>query len=181
MQTSSQCFVKTKEYYECPQTVVKIINSFLKTLNTSIKSGLKLVCIESKDAIEVLACSNDAYNILGLLKCKHHNVFSAGIHIARISKDFKRITPLLGLLNVINTPEKCYIVVNEHAEKLFLYGRDVFEESILECSESLTECKIVVVLNKLREPIGWAKPQKLKHKIVVRNLLDLGWYLRCGV
>jgi 60S ribosome subunit biogenesis protein NIP7 len=44
--------------------------------------------------------------------------------------------------------------VNERAEGLVLYGRDILGESILEVSKELGQNKKVIILNQNRESIG---------------------------
>ena len=49
---------------------------------------------------------------------------------------------------------KFYVTVNENAEKLVLYGRDVMGESIADASDTLDENELVIILNSRHEAIG---------------------------
>src|ERR671931_245721 len=77
-----------------------------------------------------------------------------------------------------------HIVVNETAEKLILYGRDVFGQSIVQTSEILRENEIVILLNTRKEPIGIGRTKVSgasllrQGKSTVVTLVDAGYYLR---
>ena len=77
-----------------------------------------------------------------------------------------------------------YIVVNDKAEKLVLYGRDVMGHSIIEFSPELEENLLVIIFNKDKEPLGIGRTRfsnsliQQKGKITVSTLMDLGAYLR---
>jgi ribosome biogenesis protein Nip4 len=86
--------------------------------------------------------------------------------IARISKKFP------------------YVMVNQTAENLILYGRDVLGQSIIKTSIMLRENEIVIILNTTNEAIGIGRTKGsgeslLEHgKSTVINLVDAGSYLR---
>jgi ribosome biogenesis protein Nip4 len=77
-----------------------------------------------------------------------------------------------------------YIVVNEVAEKLVLYGRDILGQSIVETSGILRENELVILLNTRKEPLGIGRTKVsdtsllLKGKSTVLTLADAGYYLR---
>ncbi|MFL6344712.1 MAG: PUA domain-containing protein [Nitrososphaeraceae archaeon] len=77
-----------------------------------------------------------------------------------------------------------HIVVNETAEKLILYGRDVLGQSIVQTSEMLRESEIIILLNTRKEPIGIGRTKVSgesllsQDKSTVVTLVDAGYYLR---
>jgi 60S ribosome subunit biogenesis protein NIP7 len=77
-----------------------------------------------------------------------------------------------------------YVVVNEFAEKLVLYGKDLFGQSIVQTSEMLRENQIVILLNTRNEALGIGRTKVsgaslLCHgKTTVVTLVDAGYYLR---
>jgi 60S ribosome subunit biogenesis protein NIP7 len=77
-----------------------------------------------------------------------------------------------------------YVMVNEIAEGLVLYGRDILGDSILEVSKKLGQNKIVIILNKNRESIGIGQTRFSaenvfrKGDVTINTLLDAGIYLR---
>jgi predicted RNA-binding protein (TIGR00451 family) len=81
--------------------------------------------------------------------------------------------------------KKYYVVVNEKAEKLVLYGRDVLASSIDHISPELSENDMVIILNTKHEAIGIGKIRysgslilKQNNKVAISTLLDAGYYLR---
>jgi predicted RNA-binding protein (TIGR00451 family) len=86
--------------------------------------------------------------------------------IARISKKFP------------------YVIVNQTAENLILYGRDVLGQSIIKTSNMLRENEIVIILNTKNEAIGIGRTKGsgeslLEHgKGTIITLVDAGCYLR---
>ena len=77
-----------------------------------------------------------------------------------------------------------YVMVNQTAENLILYGRDVLGQSIIKTSIMLRENEIVIILNTKNEAIGIGRTKGsgkslLEHgKSAVINLVDAGCYLR---
>ena len=62
------------------------------------------------------------------------------------------------------------VFVNQKAEQLFLYGRDIFMKSIVKGKKSGT----VLVCNEKGEPLGIGKFEGE----TLKNVVDLGFYLR---
>jgi 60S ribosome subunit biogenesis protein NIP7 len=109
--------------------------------------------------------------------------YCAGLKIGELKKKF--LPSMQGADIIARKSRKfCHIVVDENAEKLVLYGRDILGSSITEVSEKLTENDIVVILNKNREAIGIGRtrfpaPFLLQPgKVTVTTILDAGYYLR---
>jgi 60S ribosome subunit biogenesis protein NIP7 len=75
-------------------------------------------------------------------------------------------------------------VVNEKAENLLLYGRDIMGESITEASDALRENELVIVLNKWFEAIAVGRTRFAgrsllqKGRVTITNISDAGYYLR---
>ncbi|MFP3263511.1 MAG: hypothetical protein RXQ62_03565 [Nitrososphaeria archaeon] len=100
--------------------------------------------------------------------------FLAGVHAARICGG--RVEPLMGLLSALwGSIDRGYLIVDERAEAVFLYGRDVLPRGVIRRSPS--PCGTYAVLNRRREPLGWAR----RRGRVYANLVDAGWYLRSGL
>jgi len=109
----------------------------------------------------------------------------AGLIIGRLKKQFMPSMAGVDLFARIGQKNKFYITVNENAEKLILYGRDVMGESILgSISDELDENNLVVLLNTRQEAIGIGKTRfsgRLlleNDKVTVTTLVDAGYYLR---
>jgi|Deesub1362B_J571_1020462.scaffolds.fasta_scaffold00058_19 60S ribosome subunit biogenesis protein NIP7 len=78
------------------------------------------------------------------------------------------------------------VFVNEKAEMLVLYGRDVFGTSVIDSTKDIRENDEVMICNSLGEAIAIGRARvswdRIKEdRVVVTNLRDRGWYTReCG-
>ena len=76
------------------------------------------------------------------------------------------------------------IIVNENAEKLVLYGRDIMGQSILEAPDMIAANELVIILNTRREAIGIGRTRFAgrsllqKGRVTVTTIADAGNYLR---
>jgi 60S ribosome subunit biogenesis protein NIP7 len=111
--------------------------------------------------------------------------YTHGVQVAIIRRD-GGLLPTLGLLSLAHreglAPRRHYAVVSWRAATLFLYGRDVLQTSLLELQESRS-CRglPLVVLTPAGEPLGYGRPTRRNGELLIRNILDAGWYLRSGV
>ena len=81
------------------------------------------------------------------------------------------------------------IKVNTKAENLFLYRRNILCQSITEVNNESEIDEKVLVVNEHNEFLGFGKLkisplevflEKNEKQLAVKNLMDLGWYLRKG-
>ena len=88
-----------------------------------------------------------------------------GLMVGEIKKNF--LPSMQGADLIARVSKKFpYITVNEIAEKLILYGRNVLGQSIVETTEMLNENEVVILLNVKREPIGIGKTTLLENPCV---------------
>jgi ribosome biogenesis protein Nip4 len=92
--------------------------------------------------------------------------FSVGIYLGENKREFK---PTPALLDMIAPHTEKKATINKNAEWLFLCGRDVFKENVIEGKEGL-----VLVQNERKEILGYGKYRKG----ILKNYLDKGDYLR---
>lgn len=110
--------------------------------------------------------------------------YLAGLAIGELKKQFVPSIAGADLFARCGKRSEFYITVNENAEKLVLYGRDVMGESIVEASEMLDENELVIMLNDRLEAIGIGRTRFAgrsllqKGRITVTTLADAGCYLR---
>jgi 60S ribosome subunit biogenesis protein NIP7 len=110
--------------------------------------------------------------------------YFAGLVIGDLKKQFVPSVAGADLFARDGTINEFYVTVNENAEKLILYGRDVMGDSIVEASEELGENDLIIYLNERREAIGVGRTRfsgKLllqKGKITISTVADAGYYLR---
>lgn len=93
---------------------------------------------------------------------------SAGLFLGEIVKN--AFIPSPNLLEIINLHSSNKIVLNEKSAWLFICGRDIFIEGIVQTCFS----KNVLVLNEKREVLGVAK----KEGKTYTNIYDIGSLLR---
>jgi predicted RNA-binding protein (TIGR00451 family) len=108
----------------------------------------------------------------------------AGLAIGELKKQFTPSIAGADLFARYAKKNKFYVVVNQKAENLVAYGRDIMGESIVDASDSLQENELVIVLNTKFEAIGIGRTRfsgrmlLQKGKITISNIADLGYYLR---
>ncbi|MCE4615427.1 MAG: hypothetical protein F7B60_07895 [Desulfurococcales archaeon] len=108
------------------------------------------------------------------------NPYSAGLYIATIKK--REVTPSLDLAKRI--ARKCnlgnyrYARVSLKGEQVFLYGRDIFGENIIESAKGEGP---LIILSREGEPLGWGYLKLADRKeLLIENIKDVGWYVRSG-
>lgn len=110
--------------------------------------------------------------------------YLAGLAIGELKKQFVPSMAGADLFARSGRRNEFYVTVNENAEKLVLYGRDVMGESIVEASDALGENELVIILNGRLEAIGIGRTRFAgrsllqKGKATVTTLMDAGYYLR---
>jgi len=129
---------------------------------------------------EVYALSKDLVKFLELYKL---NFVHAGLKIGEVGSRRFRFS-LEGSFYLAKKDKK-RVYVNEKGEMLFLYGRDVFAESVLRATSDVEENDIVFVCNRKGDILGIGKARfdarRMKDagsRVVVENLVDRGEYLR---
>lgn len=140
---------------------------YFKDKNLLIREGrTRGVFMMTKDAKE-LALKKDP-SVVGVKICELRKHVSLDLEGAQIFAQ--------------NTGKR-KIVVNEQAEALVLYGRDVFGESITSHSNDFVENEVVIITNKYGDALGIGRARyhadKIQKKgVTVTNITDRGWYLR---
>jgi 60S ribosome subunit biogenesis protein NIP7 len=142
-----------------------------KSLLIQVVDNKKIVCLVT-DELEntVLRMMIDPY--------------SAGLAIGELKKQFMPSIAGADLFARYGNRNKFYVVINDKAEQLVLYGRDIMGESIIEASEVLPENELVVLLNTRFDTISIGRtrfPGKLlfqKGRVTITNIADAGYYLR---
>lgn len=108
---------------------------------------------------------------------KDDNLLGAGLFLGE-SKD-KEFKPSPAMMELISKNCDKKIFVDEKAEWLFLCGRDLFGKSII---RSNVDSGLVLIQNEHDENLGYgkiiSKVDTKTSKVVVKNILDRGYYLR---
>ena len=176
------------EYGHCNKKTKVSLNKFIsECLGLSLEELLRdreLVCREKERNIDIYVVRKNLVEELYTMQNKGLTPFTVGIHVARLRGE--KLVPLLGLAAIIRLenkipPPRGYVVINTRAEKLFLYGRDVFGENVAETKTSKCKENYVLVLSQLHDPLGWGRLLRRQNTIYIQNIIDAGWYLRSGV
>lgn len=166
----------------CEASIVNEVHDMLKTCyDTNLSSNLVLLCRRAGEYIDIFALPKSSIDkvLERILESVQPHVISMGVHVFR--KRSRKLLPMLGLLNFIK-PRKGYVVVSYEGIKHFLYGKDVLYDNIIKIVELPTTCNLpYIVVGPKGEAIGYGRLAIFKGKPLIRNVLDLGWYLRSGV
>jgi 60S ribosome subunit biogenesis protein NIP7 len=109
-----------------------------------------------------------------------NNPISAGIKVCKVSK---HLHPSLEILQLfVDNNASRIVMINDHAEQLFLYGRDIFGSSII-MHDNFNTGDEVIIINKYKDALGlgramYASNNIKQDKVTITNLIDLGVYLR---
>ncbi len=120
-----------------------------------------------------------------------------------LDRDFKQFTPLsLGMwlgdlvdgkfrlslpaLERVQEFTSNLLIVSRQGAESFTYGRSILKESVIKIDPSLLRGQKVFILNESSECLGLAalsvdaaKIGRLaKDRLVAKNLVDIGWYIR---
>ena len=110
--------------------------------------------------------------------------YHMGLAIGELKKQFVPSMAGADLFARSGKRNEFYIILNENAEKLVLYGRDIMGESIVDASDTLNENELVILLNSRLEALGIGRTRFAgrsilqKGKVTVTTLNDAGYYLR---
>ncbi|MFC1723192.1 hypothetical protein ACFL0V_03560 [Nanoarchaeota archaeon] len=86
----------------------------------------------------------------------------------------KHFQPSVALLDLISPLTDRKVVIDDKAEWLFLCGRDIFQESII---QNPVKSGLALITNLQGEILGYGKMSS-ERGIAIENLLDRGDYLR---
>ena len=117
-----------------------------------------------------------------LLKVARKDFYYAGAYLGKVKNG--KFFPSFDLLAMLAEGEANKIVVEKKAAWLFICGRDVFRNGILEVRGSRKKGSHTLVLNEFGECLGFGKiigrldEAAKKNEVVVRNISDIGDFLR---
>ncbi|MFW9789000.1 MAG: hypothetical protein ACFFE2_16130 [Candidatus Thorarchaeota archaeon] len=107
-----------------------------------------------------------------------------GKELGSIEKGRFRLS--LQILSELAEITDSYLIVSRQGAEAFTYGRSIIRESVKELNTSLVRGQRVLVLNEKRECLGIAAlsvdAAKLTRlggdRLVAKNLVDIGWFIR---
>ncbi len=162
---------------------LKVINSALRAFGSAdfLKDNEILIRDDGSGVREAYALSRDLVKFLELFKL---NYVHAGLKVGEVGSRRFRFS-LEGSFYLVRRDKK-KVFVNERGEMLFLYGRDIFAESVVKVTEDVRENDVVFVCNTKGDILGIGRArfdarrirEVAKDRVVVENLVDRGEYLR---
>ena len=106
--------------------------------------------------------------------------YYAGVYLGKFKNGI--FFPSFNLLAMLARVETNKIIVDKKTAWLFICGRDVFRMGILTVRGSLRKGDYTLVLNEFGECLGFGKITRRldeeKARVVMRNILDIGDFLR---
>ena len=116
-----------------------------------------------------------------LRKVARANFYYAGLYLGKAKNGL--FFPSFNFLNMLVDVAGNKIVLNRKAAWLFICGRDLFRNGILKVQGSQKKGDFVLVMNEFGECLGFGMIAGIfegsgKNEVVVRNLLDVGDFLR---
>jgi len=130
----------------------------------------------------LMAKRRDRYFLLNdsLKRLISEDFFCAGTYLGKTKKG--KFFPSFNLLRLIAAKKGNKVIVDKKTEWLFICGRDIFRKGIAEVVGSKRKGDYTLVLNRHGECLGFGKTlcnlDKAKGKVVIKNILDLGDFLR---
>jgi|Deesub1362A_J573_1020465.scaffolds.fasta_scaffold00098_22 ribosome biogenesis protein Nip4 len=139
------------------------VDTALKGKKLIISSGRKEVFATNKLTVKIIEKMNK-------------EPYCAGLFIGEIRKNRFELSLEGAYLFAPFANKK--IIIDDKAEQLVLYGRDVFSNSIVS-SPKLKEGERCIILNKFGDALAIGEV-KGGTQVSIRNIKDRGWYLRRG-
>jgi ribosome biogenesis protein Nip4 len=108
--------------------------------------------------------------------------YHAGVYLGKMKNH--SFFPSFNLLANMARGKANKIVVDGKSEWLFICGRDIFKQGITEFSNPIKKGEYTLVINKHGECLGFGrllhdiKNLKTSHRVLVRNISDVGDFLR---
>ena len=110
------------------------------------------------------------------------NLLYAGLYLGNIKKG--KICPSFILLSILKKNKANKVIIDNKAAWLFICGRDIFSKRILRIEGSSKKGSKTLILNNFGDCLGFGEilfdlEKKSKHnKVIIKNLLDIGDFLR---
>lgn len=109
-----------------------------------------------------------------------NDFYYAGLYLGKVKSGV--FFPSFNLLKMLVSVVSNKVVLGQKAAWLFVCGRDIFRDSIVRAVGSQRKGDYTLVLNEYEECLGFgivtANFKDVASKVVIRNMLDLGDFLR---
>lgn len=181
--------------FKCPEDVGSRIRSELQSLFQVDVVGLlnpySMLVLCTALFTEAYLVSDELLSIIKKLWSASRNPYSAGIYLGRLRRRKPCLIPSTMLASAVFSRLGRYVnsvVVSDSGLKPFLYGRDVLKASVIKAYPKILEGNPTFVLGidgyVYGVGIAAASSEDLERlnesEVVVKNVFDVGWYLRGG-
>lgn len=152
---------------------LKQIGNFIRKFNSGLRLDEKL-----------LAKTQNRYFVISdnVRRFTRKGFYYAGMYLGKVKGSI--FFPSFLLLAMMARGKANKVVVDDKAAWLFICGRDIFKRGILKIEGSKEKKDYTLVLNQRNECLGFgriivhADEAKTEKEVVVRNISDLGDFLR---
>ena len=168
-------------------TALDLISSHLSSFLEKIRFSLFISYSEHEIRQQVYLISESIQKLILSIN-NHANINSAGLYFGFLSGNtfFLGIEGAEFFLKENLIPDQNILAVNNKGEKAVLYGNPIIKKMVLNVPPNMQKDTIMIVLNKLKEPIALVRSNfdynsfKLLNQgdLVANNLIDKGYYLR---
>ncbi len=151
--------------------MIKEINDFASLFGSSLSLNEELVVKKQ-----------NRYFLLNkvLKKSVSKDFFYAGIYLGKTAGG--KLFPGFELLRLLAEKKASSIVVDKKTEWLFVCGRDIFKQGIVNVVGAGQKGEHVLILNNCGECLGFGRIicdlSKTEKGLAVKNILDIGDFLR---
>ncbi|MHA1755105.1 MAG: PUA domain-containing protein [Candidatus Odinarchaeia archaeon] len=171
---------KTLEFEELKNFICK---KFSKTTFNKIIKEFEIYAINNNNVKEFYLV-NRKYSLFSKIISNLKNVVFLGTPFVYSSNNRFNFHP--AAVEILNNFVDSKIKINDKAVNLFLYGRDIFKNSVIKLPSRFRKGEYCVVIDERNQPLGlgellYSKTvfKKIKEDaVILRNIVDLGVYLR---
>ena len=161
----------------------KLVNNlFGSKVFEKIQSRFRIYKSSNFKAFFLIEAGNKLLNELALI---FESIYSIGCPFIELHRN----TPIINLaaIQVISPLTSNKIQITDKAIQLLIYGRDIFNNSIIKFEKPLDKNHHVIITDSEGRAYGMGKLlysceefKKLPGTtVVIKNILDVGFYLRC--
>ena len=139
--------------------------------------GYEAILVEHSGGAELLLVPRGLYDAARSF-CSR--VYTLGLHAASLRRG--RLLPTLSLGQFIeHAIVECYVRLPERLVAKLTYGKSIVVDAARTPHRLGGECRPAAVLAENDRFVAWAHVEKRADKLLIKPLVDVGWYLRSGV
>ena len=129
---------------------------------------------------EIFLLSDELFKVYKELEGKKHP-FSVGMFFGEYVKDDLKLS-LQAVTEYVRFSEHNRVLIHRDAEQKFLYGRNLHNKVIVSYDQNLKKGDTAIICTQKNEPLGIGIvtgdfASKLRVQ-VIKNMMDIGWYIR---